>query len=64
MDGGVREGGHVFKALAMGAKAVFIAIWGLVCKVTMFRKSICLLSTATLPCMCREVMKWRKYWIS
>ncbi|GFY14616.1 hydroxyacid oxidase 2 [Trichonephila clavipes] len=33
LDGGVRRGGDVFKALALGAKAVFFgrpAIWGLV----------------------------------
>ncbi|PIK42142.1 hypothetical protein BSL78_21004 [Apostichopus japonicus] len=34
MDGGVRSGRDVFKALAIGAKAVFIGrpiIWGLIC---------------------------------
>ena len=36
MDGGVRRGTDVFKALAVGARAVFIgrpAIWGLAYKV-------------------------------
>lgn len=37
MDGGVRRGTDVFKALAMGARAVFIgrpALWGLACNVS------------------------------
>ena len=36
MDGGVRQGTDVLKALAMGANAVFIGrpvVWGLACKV-------------------------------
>ena len=36
MDGGVRQGTDVLKALAMGAKAVFVGrpvLWGLVYKV-------------------------------
>ena len=36
MDGGVRQGTDVLKALAMGARAVFIgrpALWGLAYKV-------------------------------
>jgi len=38
MDGGVRQGTDVLKALAMGAKAVFIGrpvLWGLAYKVFM-----------------------------
>ena len=47
MDGGVRQGTDVLKALAMGAKAVFIGrpvLWGLAYKVRM------LLSMAILCC--------------
>lgn len=36
VDGGVRHGTDVLKALALGAKAVFIGrpvLWGLACKV-------------------------------
>lgn len=39
MDGGVRRGTDVLKALALGAKAVFIGrpvLWGLSCQVTSF----------------------------
>ena len=35
MDGGVRQGTDVLKALALGAKAVFVGrpvMWGLACK--------------------------------
>ncbi len=38
MDGGVRSGNDVFKALAIGAKAVFVGrpvIWGLIHDVIM-----------------------------
>ena len=37
LDGGVRKGTDVLKALALGAKAVFIGrpvIWGLACDVS------------------------------
>ena len=36
LDGGVRKGTDVLKALALGARAVFVGrpvIWGLACKV-------------------------------
>lgn len=36
LDGGVRQGTDVLKALALGAKAVFIGrpvLWGLACQV-------------------------------
>lgn len=36
MDGGVRQGTDILKALALGAKAVFIGrpvLWGLACQV-------------------------------
>lgn len=39
MDGGVRRGTDVLKALALGAKAVFIGrpvLWGLACQVKHF----------------------------
>ena len=39
MDGGVRHGTDIFKALALGAKAVFIgrpAIYALACNVSIF----------------------------
>ena len=39
MDGGVRQGTDVLKALAMGAKAVFIGkpvLWGLAYKVASY----------------------------
>lgn len=38
MDGGVRAGTDVLKALARGAKAVFVgrpALWGLACSVSL-----------------------------
>ena len=38
MDGGVRTGTDVFKALGRGARAVFIGrpiLWGLACEVKM-----------------------------
>ena len=37
VDGGVRHGTDVFKALALGARAVFMGrpiIWGLACEVS------------------------------
>ena len=55
MDGGVRQGTDVLKALAMGAKAVFIGrpvLWGLAYKVRM------LLSMAILCCSSR-VCVWQ-----
>ena len=39
LDGGIRHGTDVFKALALGARAVFIgrpAIYGLACNVSSF----------------------------
>lgn len=42
LDGGIRKGTDILKALALGAKAVFIGrplIWGLVCQVSKRKKS-------------------------
>ena len=39
LDGGVRKGTDVLKALALGARAVFVGrpvLWGLACKVCAF----------------------------
>jgi (S)-2-hydroxy-acid oxidase len=36
IDGGIRHGTDVLKALSLGARAVFVgrpALWGLICKV-------------------------------
>ena len=41
MDGGVRRGTDVFKALALGAKAVFLGrpiLWGLAYQVNLMAK--------------------------
>lgn len=42
MDGGIRSGSDVFKALAVGAKAVFVgrpALWGLAANVSSISSS-------------------------
>ena len=52
MDGGVRQGTDVLKALAVGAKAVFIGrpvLWGLACKVLMWLSKLSSLDTRTAP---------------
>ena len=54
MDGGVRQGTDVLKALAMGAKAVFIGrpvLWGLVYKVSIGH-SYCLI----VACSCVQIL--------
>lgn len=45
MDGGVRKGSDILKALALGAKAVFIGrpvLWGLACQVMHYTATLSL----------------------
>ena len=60
MDGGVRQGTDVLKALAMGAKAVFIGrpvLWGLAYKVFMgFESGL----DWTVVLLCRVKRVWLK----
>ena len=54
MDGGVRQGTDVLKALAMGARAVFVGrpvLWGLAYKVGL-PASFLMLSTVQFSCEC------------
>ena len=47
LDGGIRRGTDVFKALARGARAVFIgrpSLWGLTYKVCIGILQVCVLS--------------------
>lgn len=52
LDGGVRKGTDVLKALALGAKAVFIGrplIWGLVYQVSEQKLKFLVLNSLDLP---------------
>lgn len=63
LDGGVRQGTDALKALAMGARAVFVGrpvLWGLAYKVSVLTALLCVVCDCDAVLCAREVRGWRK----